>query len=380
MTPLEIADLALRTPVINSSPLPRYSYQNLDYGMTIGIAKTNGGRLWACWVGGGDSPKAFFVLGSSDDDGKSWSEPRFVVDMHSSELPEPMSTLVGNLWTDPSGRLWWFLGQSMGQYDGRAGVWASVCSNPDTEAPSWSEPVRIWHGYTLNKPVVLKSGTWLLPVSLWDRRFISAPFGELFHELDDQRMAHVFASVDQGKTWTRRGGVLIPDSEFDEHIMIEREDGSIYLTARTHANGIWESVSSDEGASWSVPQYSGISNCSARHLMIKLKSGRVLLVKHGGKIDSTTDVRSHLCAFLSEDGGRSWKGSLLLDERSAISYPDGFQSEDGYIYVSYDKNRATEGEILMARFTEDDILSGEFKSPRSSSKMLISRPLGIRKN
>lgn len=378
MTPLEMADLALRTPVINSSPLPRYSYQNLDYGMTIGIAQTHAGRLWACWVGGGDSPKAFFLLASSDDDGKTWSEPRFVVDMHSQELPAPMSTLVGNLWTDPAGRLWWFLGQSMGQYDGRAGVWASVCSNPDAEAPAWSEPVRIWHGYTLNKPIVLRDGTWLLPVSLWDRRYITQPFNELFHELDDQRMAHVFASVDQGKTWTRRGGVLIPDSEFDEHIMIERADGSIYLTARTRSNGIWSSVSKNGGASWSTPEYSGISNCSARHFMIKLKSGRVLLVKHGEKIDSNPGERSHLSAFLSEDDGKSWLGGLLLDERTGISYPDGFQSDDGYIYVSYDRNRATDGEILMARFTEDDICSGRFGASRSEAKKLISRPLGIR--
>ena len=63
----KIADFALETPRLNTSPLPEYGYDRLDYGMTIGIERTPGGRLWACWVAGGDSPKAFFVLATSDD-------------------------------------------------------------------------------------------------------------------------------------------------------------------------------------------------------------------------------------------------------------------------------------------------------------------------
>ena len=56
------ADLALVPPKFNTNPLPQYDYDKLDYGMTIGLARTPKGRLWACWVAGGDSPKAFFVL------------------------------------------------------------------------------------------------------------------------------------------------------------------------------------------------------------------------------------------------------------------------------------------------------------------------------
>ncbi|MCA9043599.1 MAG: hypothetical protein KDA69_04715, partial [Planctomycetaceae bacterium] len=100
----KVADFALETPKLNTSPLPEYGYDQLDYGMTIGIERTPKGRLWACWVAGGDSPEAFFVLATSDDDGAHWSNPRLVVDTHSPELPRLRSTLVGNLWTDPLGR------------------------------------------------------------------------------------------------------------------------------------------------------------------------------------------------------------------------------------------------------------------------------------
>jgi hypothetical protein len=136
----KIAEAALVPPVLNTSPLPEYGYDRLDYGMTIGIERTRGGRLWACWVAGGDSPEAFFVLATSDNDGETWSDPRLVVDSHSPELPRPRSVLVGNLWTDPLGRLWLIFDQSMDMFDGRAGVWVTVCEDPDANVPVWSKP------------------------------------------------------------------------------------------------------------------------------------------------------------------------------------------------------------------------------------------------
>jgi len=39
-----IAEHALVPPVVNTSPLPKYDYDKLDYGMTIGIERTPGGR------------------------------------------------------------------------------------------------------------------------------------------------------------------------------------------------------------------------------------------------------------------------------------------------------------------------------------------------
>jgi hypothetical protein len=75
-----------------------------------------------------------------------------------------------------------------------------------------------------------------------------------------------------------------------------------------------------------------------------------------------------------------WLGGLILDERKGVSYPDGFQAPDGTIYISYDRNRATDGEILLARFTEDDIKAKRLVNPKSKLKMLISRPLGLKKD
>ncbi len=82
---------------------------------------------------------------------------------------------------------------------------------------------------------------------------------------------------------------------------------------------------------------------------------------------------------LSEDDGATWQGGLVLDERSVVTYPDGFQAPDGAIHISYDRNRATDGEILLARFTEEDIAAKRLVGANSRLKMRISRPLALRK-
>lgn len=367
---------SLNPPVLKTGPLP--DYDRLDYGMTIGIERTQNGRLWACWVGGGDNDKAFFVLATSEDDGENWSRPRLVIDPHNDSHPFACRTIAGNLWTDPLGRLWLFFDLSLTFFDGRAGTWFTRCDQPDADVPVWTGPMRIWHGCVLNKPIVRSNGEWLLTISLWDRGKIAEPFTKAFHELDEWRMANVFASSDEGQTWTRRGGARMPNPDFDEAHVVERLDGSLWMTARS-GTGLQESDSRDGGRTWSAPRPSAIANVNSRHFLRRLKSGRLLLVKHGNKIDERpSDVpyalRSQLTAFLSDDDGATWKGGLALDQRAGISYPDGTQAPDGTIFLSYDYNRDTNGEVLMARFTEEDVLAGRCVSPRSRLRMLISQP------
>ncbi len=371
----KIADHALEQPTLNTSPLPDYDYDKLDYGMTIGIDRTPGGRLWACWVAGGDSPKAFFVLATSDDNGENWSKPRLVIDTHSPDLPMDRSTLVGNLWTDPLGRLWLFFDQSMQMFDGRGGVWATVCANPDADTPEWSKPTRIWHGVTLNKPTVLSNGEWMLPISL-DERGGLHEFKGCFRDLDPLRGANVFVSKDQGTSWTRRGMANFPNPDWHEHMIVERQDGTLWMLARTR-KGIMESTSTDMGVTWSQPTLSQIKHPVARFHIRRLASGRLLLVKHGDQLGTHTG-REQLSAWLSEDDGKTWKGGLVLDERKGISYPDGFQAPDGTLFISYDRNRAKDGEILLARFTEEDVLAKKLVTKSSRLKILISKPLAKR--
>lgn len=370
--PKSILDLTLEPANINHQPGPEYAPQNQDYAMVIGIDRTPGGRLWAAWVGGGDNPLAYFIIASSDNDGKTWSHPRMVIRPGLTPTGLHRSVIVGNLWTDPTGKLWLFYDQSLEQFDGRAGVWAITFDNPDAENPTWSSPRRIWHGMSLNKPTVLNNGDWLLPISLWDRKKMRPIFHHAYPELDDQRMAHWFASSDQGKTWTRRGGIPIPNPQFDEHMLIELKDGRLWMLAR-NSHGIVESFSSDQGKTWTTPVQSSIQNPSSRFFLRRLQSGNILLVKNG-PLDQKYP-RTHLTAYLSSDEGKTWQGGLVIDERNNVSYPDGFQAPDGTIYIVHDRERSKEREVLMAKFTEADILAQAFINKESQNKILVTKGL-----
>jgi predicted neuraminidase len=371
-TPSSMLDLALEPPAINTNPGPEYADRVRVGNMMIGVERTPRGRLWACWVGNGDSPNGFFMLATSDDDGEKWSKPHVVIDPTDPPNAPQRRALVGNLWIDPRGRLWCFFDQSLGYFDGRGGNWFIRCDDPDAVEPTWTKPVRFANGCTLNKPTVLSNGDWLLPVSLWTRdRIGPAVLRDAHHDLDAIRMANVFASTDQGQTWTRRGGVAFPETDFDEHMIVERRDGRLWMLARTKY-GIAESFSSDHGATWSVPRSSSIKNVSARFFIRRLASGNLLLVKNG-PIDVRLPRRSSMMAFLSTDDGQTWTDGLLLDDRAEVSYPDGVQSPDGTIYLSYDWNRHTDAEILLSKFREADVLAGRFVSPGARSRMLVNK-------
>jgi hypothetical protein len=369
-----IADLALIPPVLNTTSLSKYDPSQLDYGMTIGVEGTPGGRLWAAWIGGEDGPGAYMLAATSDDNGETWSKPRLAINSQAPELPFPRSVLIGNFWTDPLGRLWLFFDQSMNQFDGRAGLWAAICENPDADAPVWSEPRRISNGCMLNKPVVLSTGEWLLPAYLVQHTTGIGPFKDAFPELDPLRGVNILISTDQGATWDLRASVPVPNPDWFEPMVVERRDGSLWMWVRT-TKGIAESISKDRGFTWSTPVYpENIQHPNARFFLRRLASGRILFVKHGDQIDAHRG-RVKLSAWLSEDEGKTWKGGLVIEDRPGVTYPDGFQSPDGTIYISYDHNRRPDGEVLLARFTEEDVLAGKLVAPGSKLKLLISRPM-----
>ena len=310
-------------------------------------------------------------LARSDDDGATWSEPILVINSQAEHLPIFRTVQVGNLWTDPLGRLWLFFNQTMNRFDGRDGLWVTVSENPDDEELTWSVPRYLWPGSALNKPIVLSDGDWMLPVQLFDHMDGGrGPFKVgVFPELDPVRGANVLVSSDQGHTWTRRGGRRFPEPNFYEHHVLEREGGSLWMLARTQ-NGIMQSHSRDKGLTWAAPTRSTINHPVARFHVQRLQSGRVLLVKHGETIDAH-EGRSKLTAWLSDDEGRTWTGGLMLDERTGISYPDGFQAPDGMIYTSYDRNRAMDAEILIAKFSESDVVARRLVDPRSRLRTVV---------
>lgn len=352
-------------------PGPEYHDDMRVAGMIIGMDRTPKGRIWGCWSGTGDNHEAYFILATSEDGGTTWSKPRVVIDPEEIPGKPARYSLIGNLWCDPTGRMWLFFDQHMKGY-AQTG-WFITCDNPDAAEPTWSKPTFVSDGSTLNKPLVLKNGEWLLPVSLLVPGR-TKPTDTAAEALAHEPMVHVYVSNDRGKTWIRRGGVALPPAEVNhnEPMFVELRDGRLWMLMRTRY-GIAESFSPDGGRTWSEAAPSAIKNPATRFYLRRLASGRLLLVKNG-PVETRSPSRTRMTAFLSEDDGKNWGQGLLLDERTPVSYPDGFQEPDGRIRILYDLDRHGAGQILMASFREEDVLAGKLVSRDAKLRHLVNEP------
>jgi hypothetical protein len=294
----------------------------------------------------------------------------------------PVRAYDPTLWHDPDGKLWLFWAQSYGWWDGRSGVWAITTENSGDAEPKWSEPRRLCDGIMMNKPTVLADGRWVLPAAVWERPAGGGGFDAKYaHDLPALRGGNLVSSDDRGRTWRLLGQTRVPQRVFDEHMLIERRDGSLWTLVRT-SYGIGESISTDGGKTWSVGEPSKLRNANARFHIRRLGSGALLLVHHDPPIDAGSPDRvpgrSHLVAHLSDDDGRTWRGGLSIDERSGVSYPDAVETKDGTIYLIYDYSRQGEKEILMTVFTAEDVAAGKPVSGRTRFRVLVNKATGKR--
>lgn len=314
--------------------------------------EVTGKRIWAGWFSGGSrEPDAGnYAILSYSDDGHKWIDPAMVI----SHPDSSVRVMDIQLWKDPQGRLWVFWTQNTGQkgFDGLWGTWAIYTENPEAQAPVWSTPKRLCNGLTRNKPIVLRSGSWLLPSYDW---------------IDYQ--SAVYISKDKGNTWSLQGGPRNkPVDNFYEHMCVELQNGDIRMLQRN----IQQSISKDHGVSWSpLDSLSEFTSANSRLYFGRLRSGKLIIVYNNHK-----NKRENLTAILSEDEGKSWPYRLVLDERDSVSYPDVAEDAMGRICVIYDRSREGEKEILLAAFNEEDIKAGVFMSQQSEKKKIISKPAG----
>jgi predicted neuraminidase len=349
----------LSAPQHVGPPTSAHAVTNRAFQGIPSLAVAPGGRLWGIWYAGvtpAEDHNNYVVLSTSADGGATWREA-LVVDPDASG---PVRAYDPEVWLAPDGRLFVFWTQAEGHDGAIAGVWSMSTSTPDAAQPQWSAPRRLTDGIMMCKPLVLSSGEWALPASTW--------------RTTDQS-ARLIVSENRGQTWALRGACNVPagDRQFDEHMFIERRDGSLWLLARTKY-GLGESVSTDRGRTWPELRATAISHPSARFFISRLLSGQLLLVKHG-PLDKKSG-RSHLTAFVSGDDGRTWSGGLVLDERAGVSYPDGQQTADGVIRIIYDFSRTETRQILLATFREEDVAAGRAVSGAMRLRQVVSQASG----
>ncbi|MBO5793391.1 MAG: exo-alpha-sialidase [Lentisphaeria bacterium] len=348
--------------IVNTSPGEEFQLSRRFWQGCPTILRTPKGRLYAGWYSGGTgepAPDNYNLLIKSDDEGWSWSTPVAVV---ASDMKNEYIAIDIQLWLDPFNRMWMFITQRyLGEKwkitdTSHLALWAAVCEDPDAENPVWGKPQYITNGFLRTQPTVLSNGDWLLCAYNWCH--------------DHYQYCR---SSDQGRTWRNclAGKKLSPD--FDETMILERKDGTLLMLARDIKRQLVKTESTDlAGTNWSDGIFTGLPNASSRFFLRRLKSGRVLLIHN-----EAHDFRRNLVAKLSEDEGASWSCALQLDDAEtperSISYPDAVESEDGRIFIIYDRGRNTFREILMAQITEEDIINGTLCRHDSYLRRIISK-------
>ena len=89
------------------------------------------------------------------------------------------------------------------------------------------------------------------------------------------------------------------------------------------------------------------------------KGGRIFMGWHTGGIYEP-HIDNYNVLIFSDDDGETWKYKKLIDRREEISYPD-IDFYNGKIYLTYDRERVGAKEILLLKFTEEDIMNPDYK-------------------
>ncbi len=346
--------------ITNKKELQKFSSPYRIWQGIPGIEITKNGRIFSTFYSGGTTEQINnYVVLLKSDDGVNFGEPIAVA------FRENYRCYDECIWIDPLGRLWftWAVAPEHA-------VYAAICDNPDADELSWGEVRKIGKDVMMNKPTVLSTGEWLFPMAVW--RCGLRPGGVDSSKDDNDRKAFAYKTVDCGRTVSKLGGIEIKDRLYDEHSIVELSDGSLMMVIRT-TYGLGTARSFDRGITWTECESLKLKGPSTRAYATRLRSGRLLLIYH-----NNTNIRNNLTAMLSEDEGRTWKYKLLLDERANVSYPDAKESDDGHIYITYDRERggflssldeaySKAREILYAKITEEDIINGKLTNSEKTS-------------
>ena len=288
------------------------------------ICQTTRG-LVSAWFGGSKEGKKDVGIWSSYHDGLKWSSPQQVATgVQHDKLRYPCWNPVlyqppGDAPTllffkvGPSPREWW--GEMMVSYD-RGRTFVERRRLPE----GIDGPVRC-------KPILLSDGKTLLCGSST--------------EYDGWRVHFESVQLVDGmpnQPWNRVGPIN-DASKFNaiQPTFLKHDDGRLQVLCRTKEGVIAESVSTDEGKTWSPLEATNLPNPNSGIESVTLNDGRHLLVYNPLDSGNTGWGRRSILSLAISPDGKNWTqiGDLEREEKGEFSYPAMIQASDGKVHITY---------------------------------------------
>jgi predicted neuraminidase len=234
---------------------------------------------------------------------------------------------------------------------------------------TWSAPELLFEkpgSFTRHPLLVLKDGTWLLPLTYVTSYGIG--------EGAETNYSSVMLSKDAGKSWKE---CLIEGSQgkVQPSAILDGSNGLVIFYRDRASNHIYRSTSVD-GCRWSTPEPGQLPNNNASVQAFQLRNGHTVIAFDNSAANRSGatvvgGLRKPLSVAVSKDGGVTWvavrdveigrpgygaaEGSIKQPGREEYSYPSIIQLRSGRIMVAYTYRRQT---IKVVSFSEDWLTKG----------------------
>lgn len=288
------------------------------------VAESASGEIMMACFGGTREGNKDVGIWMSKLKGDKWEKPEIMAEgIINDTLRYPCWNPV--LFKENSGKLFLFykVGPTTRKW------WGEYRTSTDN-GQSWSKSIKLPDGILgpiKNKPVQLKDGTILSPVST---------------QYNDVWKVHLEKSVDKGKSWE-----IIPIDPKTSYEVIQPSvliypKNKLQVLCRSKQDSIIRAWSYDNGKTWGRFQATNLPNPNSGTDAVTLKDGTQLLVynptKHGKK---WYNGREKLNVAISKDG-ENWTDVMVLEngkEKEDYSYPAVIQTKDGKVHITYTYNR-----------------------------------------
>ncbi len=324
----------VRSAPADAAPEFRYLCQDAGaggYESFPDLCRLKDGRILAVFYAGWDHvalpkkewPRGGRIVSSvSSDEGRTWSDPRIVVDTQKDDRDPSVTQLR-------DGRLvcTYFTREPSGAVD----TWVTFSSDARL---TWSAPRLVAKGYAVSSPVR----------ELSDGRLVLGIYSE--DESTHQAFGAVIRSEDQGRTWSAPSVIDNAGARLDaETDLIELKDGTLWAAQRGGSGAaMHSSISRDRGATWSKSVPLGFqAHCPYLH---RLADGTLLLAVREfepGPWKGGTTIR------FSRDEAKTWSAPFLID-RCSGSYPSLVDLHDGTTLIAYYEEKSTRADVRVRRF------------------------------